>query len=390
LVHRQLAQYIAASAPLHCADGWSLLGRALGCHTQGDCDSARHFAYYAELRAALSLLAAEGIGVFDKRHFVVENVRNCVRIRNGFGTHAMARAALEDWANLPRAARLIGGNLLTVGGKPFSDWLSQFLSGASFGPIGNYWLRTWGLDLRLMVEDQNARNESSYRPTRLNQKKSLGASISSDFICALWSLYEPSGQSAFENLDRHLVRLMLEEAFKGVTGRTPAAARALFRKRISNMLSNLMSDDGQRRRWQDFLTRKVEPKDPIIVTESQKKPTINDPRSHLQVISRAALLLRVATGASSGLIREARLSSSDLKFWWEALGRERGLWDTNGEPTELKNLWADIEGALSRIRQWEADNSEGNFSLARWRTERAREVSVLGECERIAVWGIQP
>ncbi len=45
-----LAEYIAASAPLHCADGWSFLGRALTCHAHGDGDAARHFAYYAELR----------------------------------------------------------------------------------------------------------------------------------------------------------------------------------------------------------------------------------------------------------------------------------------------------------------------------------------------------
>src|ERR1700722_10404856 len=46
LNHFQLTQYIAASAPLHCADGWSLLGRAIDCHARRDHESARHFAYY--------------------------------------------------------------------------------------------------------------------------------------------------------------------------------------------------------------------------------------------------------------------------------------------------------------------------------------------------------
>lgn len=50
---RNLAQYIAASAPLHCADGWSVLGRAIDSHSRGDFDASRHLAYYAELRAAL-------------------------------------------------------------------------------------------------------------------------------------------------------------------------------------------------------------------------------------------------------------------------------------------------------------------------------------------------
>src|SRR2546428_2970856 len=45
---RQLAEYIAASGPLHCADGWSYVGRSLACHAQGDTDAARHLAYYGE------------------------------------------------------------------------------------------------------------------------------------------------------------------------------------------------------------------------------------------------------------------------------------------------------------------------------------------------------
>ena len=34
LNYLHLTQYIAASAPLHCADGWSLLGRAIDCHAR--------------------------------------------------------------------------------------------------------------------------------------------------------------------------------------------------------------------------------------------------------------------------------------------------------------------------------------------------------------------
>lgn len=55
-----LGQYLAASVPLHCADGWAYLGRALDCHFRGDSDGARHLGYYAELRAALAFLAAQG------------------------------------------------------------------------------------------------------------------------------------------------------------------------------------------------------------------------------------------------------------------------------------------------------------------------------------------
>ena len=95
-----LSEYIAASAPLHCLDGWSFLGRALECHTRGDFDSSRHLAYYAELRSAMSLLASEGIGIFQNKHFFVDVNGRCNYIPINRGTHQIAWDALEEWAKL--------------------------------------------------------------------------------------------------------------------------------------------------------------------------------------------------------------------------------------------------------------------------------------------------
>lgn len=68
---RNLAQYIAASVALHSNDGWSYLGRSVACLLAGDTHRALHLAYYAELRAAMSLLASAGIGIFNNQHFIV-------------------------------------------------------------------------------------------------------------------------------------------------------------------------------------------------------------------------------------------------------------------------------------------------------------------------------
>src|SRR3990172_5374634 len=89
--HRELEQYIAASALLHCMDGWGFLGAALDCHSQNDADEARHLAYYGELRGAAALLATEGIGVFCHQHFVVDALGSCHLInRTSRNTHEMA------------------------------------------------------------------------------------------------------------------------------------------------------------------------------------------------------------------------------------------------------------------------------------------------------------
>jgi hypothetical protein len=385
--HRHLAQYIAASAPLHCADGWTYLGRAIDCHSRGDSDSARHLAYYAELRAALSLLGTEGIGIFSNRHFVVSTPKNCKRVGGKNGTHTVVWHALKRWAQLPRAGDLFARSIV-VNGMKLREWNDHFRSGASLQPTGSHWLQVWGMDLQHFSDDQEARNESSYRPTRINVRTPLGAPQSADFISGLWSLCEPSGQSRFEKLDRHLLRLTLEHTFKGSTGKSHSADPAQFKKNVSDMLQQLILGDAARKDWEKFFTRQIEADDPIVLTEAKLTDPIDNPRQHLQMISRASLLLRVATGACSGILSEIGVSASDLKFWWSALGSDRGLWDVAGEPLNLTDLWADVDSAINGIREWRVAAAGGDNSIARWWRDRSYEISILGGCERIALWGL--
>ena len=71
LLRGKIVDYLAVSTILHCFDGWSYLGRALQAEMSCDPDAARHLGYYAELRAAMGVLASEGVGVFDQEHVVV-------------------------------------------------------------------------------------------------------------------------------------------------------------------------------------------------------------------------------------------------------------------------------------------------------------------------------
>ena len=387
LNHFQLTQYIAASAPLHCADGWSLLGRAIDCHARRDHDSARHFAYYAELRAAVSLLAAEGVAIFRSDHFVVKKPKQCGKFGGG-GTHAITWKALEYWAELKRSADLIGSSI-RVNGITLEEWLENFPVHGSLRAVGKKWLRTWGLDLRLLSGDQDIRNEASYRPTKLTERLMLDAEDSADFICAVWSLCEPSAHAPFSNLDRHLLRLALEETFYSVRGTTAAANAPQFRSDVTGMLSQILSDPATRHKWLSFLIRTSEPHDPVILSEARKTDQIDAPRQHLQMISRAALLLRVASAANSRLMQEAHVSGADVKFWWSAMGEERGLWMKGKQPTNLTDLWADVEAAVKNIAEWKAKTATADRGFVQWRQEHSYDISVLGGCERIALWGLE-
>jgi hypothetical protein len=318
---------------------------------------------------------------------VVKKPKQCGKFGGG-GTHAITWKALEYWAELKRSADLIGSSI-RVNGITLEEWLENFPVHGSLRAVGKKWLRTWGLDLRLLSGDQDIRNEASYRPTKLTERLMLDAEDSADFICAVWSLCEPSAHAPFSNLDRHLLRLALEETFYSVRGTTAAANAPQFRSDVTGMLSQILSDPATRHKWLSFLIRTSEPHDPVILSEARKTDQIDAPRQHLQMISRAALLLRVASAANSRLMQEAHVSGADVKFWWSAMGEERGLWMKGKQPTNLTDLWADVEAAVKNIAEWKAKTATADRGFVQWRQEHSYDISVLGGCERIALWGLE-
>lgn len=80
-----LSEYIAASIPLHCFDGWKYFAAAASRLMHGDWRNALHLGYYAELRAGMSLLASIGIGTFDPYHIALAH--NAPRRSGRQGTH---------------------------------------------------------------------------------------------------------------------------------------------------------------------------------------------------------------------------------------------------------------------------------------------------------------
>lgn len=385
VAHADLAEYIAASAPLHCADGWSFLGRALMCHARGDADSARHLAYYAELRGAVSLLATEGIGIFSNLHYAVNNSGQCVQIP-GPGTHEISWQALEYWANLSRSSNLLG-TAISPANVPLANWLTEFGAGINAQLIGSRLLKRWGLDLQYLSVDREARNEASYRPTRLVARIGLDAPTSASFLRELWGIHEPSTPSRFERMDRHLLRLSLEQVYEAITGNKPGDDAINFRTHVKTMVSNLVPGGLTESQWADFLTRTSEPDTPGLINEASGSAPVTDPHHHIEVIARANLLLRVATGACAQLLSAAGIGRGDLEFWWRSLGEDRGLWKLGDEPEDFTDLWLDVSAELDNASEWETANA-GGASIARWLDEQSRTINVLGGCERIVLWGM--
>ncbi len=373
----KLGLYVAASVPLHQSDGWGFMARACGAMSRGDWANAIHLGYYAELRAAMSLLAAEGIAVLNTTHVCLDR-HGGVRLIRGIPTHRFVWAALDSWGQRPTSLSGVLSSV-TVASHPLTDWLSSVGSSASLHELlVDKWLRAWSLDIRRMAEDRDLRNRASYRPSgvRASQPACFGNCVAP--IADVWRACEPSSGGSFPNLDRHLLRLALDETYRALKGSRRVGPA--FERYIDRSL-DVVGDHGLR----PFLLRQESPDDSQLVRWASKA---GGPDSPQPVLARATILLRLASAVTASLLRAAAFDRGELRFWWEPYGLNHGLWDFGGEPEEFTDLWADVEAPLQVVEQFGGGEEPGAVSIANVWTRVSDSLVPLSQCERVALWSL--
>ena len=356
LQSKHAGEYVAAAAPVHLVDGWCYLGQALRAHAAGHPAISRHLGYYAELRAAMALLATQGIGVFNQQHLVIDANGAAVSLTKR-PTHEATWLYLEQWAQTSDAARVVG-EIIQPERQPLEDWVLALPGQPTWAPLGTDWLLTLGLDLKRFAHDRVARNEASYRPTSLTGTDHLSAEDAATFVVEFVALLEPQGPGVFAQLDAHLLRISLETAFRAATNSTPKQAPKQFGHSVDEVVSLFIPDLEIRENLRLFLMRAVVPPDPLLIAEARMTAGASHPRHHLQVLCRAALLLRITTGAVVALLRSAGVVfASTSSWWWEPLGDAHGLWEPSGAPDDMADLWLDVMSGLDEIREWASGSS---------------------------------
>lgn len=375
--HSQLAEYIAASAPLHCLDGWSFLGKSIICHVMGDTASCKHFAYYAELRAVMALLASEGIGVFKNKHFAIHSANGVTSILEGpinGSTHTIVKEQFQEWAGSTKSADLFD-KLICPRGKPLENWFSA-ISTTPLRWIAQDWLLQWGYDLTTIEEDHTARNQASYRPTGLTDDLSYLNSHqlrqSMELVENIWRMCATDGTGGL-TIDLYLLRRSWETYAK-------QNKIGLTHEKVQRDLQNFGILEPELTTLTDLITRRSQPNDPLVLEKASTRGKITDRDYHMQMMSRATLLLRLATGVGTGMIKKASLSRQELEFWWKGLGENFGLWK-HGDPDPILDLWVEIDAALQNL----SSAASGVADHFDWRTTLSREVLALSGCERIAL-----
>lgn len=385
---RNLAQYIAASVALHSNDGWSYLGRSVSSLLAGDTHRALHLAYYAELRAAMSLLASAGIGIFNNQHFVVRSANSTNKMRGRYGTHMIAWLALEEWSQQPTSGALFA-QLIRPEGRTLNEWFNSQGGAGALAPQAKAWFMQWGMDLGLATEDREARNESSYRPDGVPTTWEMNAKQGFEFVRDMWSMLEPSSTSSFEQIDRHILRLAMERYYLGLTGKVANGADTAFIALVDATVSAQSLATSTEDRLKKFLLRQSAPDDPLIFRYSAVRPGAPQTDA-FAVMSRAVLLLRLATGSAHDLLHQAGFDAAALSFWWQKLGEARGLWKPGAPPAALADLWADIEDGLREANEIEADDAASFETMNGVAYGVFSRLNVLASHERVGLWGLCP
>lgn len=383
--HAELIEYISASAPAHLIDGWSYLARATDAILRGDLNAAIHFSYYAELRAAMSLLACEGIGVFNRKHPIIDQtglstvpVRKITGTWNkttkkfnpkDAGTHMVVWPLLHHWGSLKRAANLIE-ELVAPDGYTLRQWLNALSITTPTKAISKQWLTTWGTDLSRLSEDHDSRNMASYRPSEFRLAPAPTAPNAIEFVSDLWKLFEPTVGGKFPQLEKELLKRIVRSSGRLVT--------------TTALESNLGMPPSVATNWQSFFTNTTEPKP---LTFSDKSSDVDQTDCAFQVTSRAALLLFLATGSTRKHLVNAGYSQDQLEFFWRRLCEVRFDGPASDLPDEPIDLWSDIEANLLDADAWRLA-ALPNTSLGEWRKAQPAVMNQIVGFELAVVWGL--
>lgn len=315
---------LAVDALVHLTEGWRFLSAALSSMLSNAPAQAVHFAYYAELRAAISLLSSHGMQVSNGDNSYLEHGGAAKSPSwRGMRTHTVVWKLWEAWAKTPAAETLLLTQLKILPSVTIGDLK------ASVGRIAvNPTLTRWALDLA-MGNEHTARNQASYEtPTARLPLQPMKAS-DFEFVRDLWALAEPTGFGL--RFEQELVRYLVDAELNDENAALDAAAQIEWQRRL---IEDLERATGTPRETLESFFNNGSPPSPIfkLAFDTGVKP--------INMIARAFFLLRLATLMPSTAMNRhpATLAKDWLKDWLE----HAGLFDPN-DGTEPEEKWLDFE-----------------------------------------------
>lgn len=386
----RIAEYSAASVPLHAADAWTYFGRAMSAMAMGAAEVAQHLLYYAELRAAHALLARHGVVILNNSNFVLDGGgTRTIPIpdpRVARNAHQALWVVFDRWAKLPVAATS-AGSIMSVAGVTTEEWVANRPIPSTLGAVMSSLLDQWGLDLKRFSRDRDLRNHLSYDPTRLHQ---TALDVSPQFIARtfqeVWSLLEPASGNPFETLDLYIARQVFEAIHLGGAGRRSELRRSAYRQ-MNEQWATSMLGSGRGRYISEFLTYPHQVNDPRILSVAGRDLSQYALSRQLSgMVGRALILLRLATGSLREMLITVGITSADVDFWIGDMLSTHGIAAPDSEPKDYGDLYTGIEDFTLDLERLLLPGA--TTELADVRTEYASSIEALSSFERVVAWSI--
>jgi len=313
---------LAVESLVHLTEGWRFLSAALAASLNNSSSQAIHFAYYAELRAAISLLSSHGMRVNNRRNTYLNSAGNStIPPWANRGTHDVVWALWKDWSATATAECLLMDQLYVLPSVRIRD-LKACVSKISAPPT----LAQWALDLS-MGNEHYARNEASYLASAARGPISMMLPADFELVRDLWALAEPSGFGL--RFEQELARYLVSQAMMDADPNPAVQATWL-----AGLIADVARDTGCSPASLDALFRDATPISPVFnhAFDAATKP--------INMLARAFFLLRLATlmQKDAHVAHPATVAKEWLKDWLE----HAGLFDrTTGVLPEDK--WLDFE-----------------------------------------------
>lgn len=384
----QMVELVAACGPNHCLDGWGYLARSVSALVARDGHSAKHMAYYAQLRAAMSILAISGVGIFNCLNICVDANGAIHKLEDnrendsGRNTHSIVWPALDAWLRIDtNAARFLSA--ITLHGSNLKDALHSIWPSKQPASIVVPLIDAWAFDLNIASKHLDQRNISSYSPHDLNE---IPCSFQDemDFLSEIWRSLEPSAPNGFVQLDNHMLRRMFQMIHQNDNSvLDPANQSPLDRSSVATRFSEL----------QPTLQQAV-PKAFLLDEAGAGEPQLfqlasTDGSTPRAMISRAVLLLRAATALNGLTLNEAGFSQdgTEIRPWIDPLLVHRGIVPADALPDRMADLWDSTKFAVD---DFQASLTDCSYEPHAFLTANLNGTPDVMQLERAAMWGICP
>lgn len=372
-----LAKRLAAEQIAHLVEGWRYCAAAFHAMLVNATDNAQHFAYYAELRAALSLFAGSGIRVKLGDGYCLDAHKQQHPL-NKQRTHKIVWEFWPLWAQRADAMDLLKRQITLLPGVTIEDFEASLIGlGVSQS------LQGWGYDLLHLENDHDARNAASYEASWASRPLAHMTQGELNLLSDLWRLLLPE-EGARLRFDVELICFLVRRALS-ILKRSRSDHELEDDENACNLIATLAQQDVDLQRIVNAVSARMGANADhlmrVLTSGSIVNPFTRAEEKDSAVgnmLCRAVFLLRLATLSVNERLPR---SGGAVKAWIANWLQHAGLKDKESE-VESADLAEDWDLALEEFSPQEP------LPLTLWNEKNARQSTLLSRPDACLAWGV--